>query len=59
MSNPSKSTSWLSHEALAHYEQRQEAQRLLQGMGQLELARTQELLNRYLPAPPAVIFDKG
>jgi ubiquinone/menaquinone biosynthesis C-methylase UbiE len=59
MSNPSKSTDWLSYEAVAHYEQCQEAQRLLQGSGQLELARTQELLSRYLPASPAVIFDVG
>jgi ubiquinone/menaquinone biosynthesis C-methylase UbiE len=59
MSNLSKSTDWLSHEAVVHYEQCQEAQRLLQGLGQLELARTQELLSRYLPASPAVIFDVG
>lgn len=34
-------------------------ERLLQGLGQLELTRTQELLSRYLPDPPAVIFDVG
>lgn len=59
MSNPLQSTNWLSDEAFAHYERGQEAQRLLKGLGQLELVRTQELLNRYLPAPPAVIFDVG
>ncbi len=57
MSNPFSES--LSHEALAHYEQGQEAQRLQQGLGQLELIRTQELLNRHLPPPPAVIFDVG
>lgn len=59
MSNLSRSTNQLSYEAVAHYEQGQEVHRLSQGVGQLELARTQELLSRYLPAPPAVIFDVG
>lgn len=45
--------------ALAHYEQGQEAQRLFKNTGQLELVRTQELLSRYLPPPPGVIFDVG
>jgi len=61
MLNLTKLTDWLSHEVVAHYEQGQEAQRLLQSqmLGPLELTRTQELLNRYLTAPPAVIFDVG
>ena len=36
-----------------------ERDRLLGGQGALELARTQVLLERYLPAPPAVIADVG
>lgn len=61
MSNPLKPAESLSDEALAYYEQGQEAQRLLQSqkLGPLEFIRTQELLTRYLPAPPAVIFDVG
>jgi ubiquinone/menaquinone biosynthesis C-methylase UbiE len=54
-----KAKSPLSPEALTHYESGHEAQRLFSGAGQLELARTQELLSRYLPATPAVIFDVG
>src|SRR4051794_25661353 len=42
-----------------YYNQGREANRLLQGSGQLEFARTQDLLTRYLPKPPAVIFDVG
>ncbi|MBD1865109.1 MULTISPECIES: class I SAM-dependent methyltransferase [Trichocoleus] len=61
MSNPLKPAESLSNEAFAYYEQGQEAQRLLQSqkLGPLELIRTQELLTRYLPDPPAVIFDVG
>lgn len=44
---------------ITHYETGSEAERLSQGVGQLELARTQELLARYLPPPPAVILDVG
>ena len=36
-----------------------EAPRLGQGVGQLECVRTQELLTRYLPSPPAVVLDVG
>src|SRR6185503_6418578 len=36
-----------------------ERDRLLGGQGALEFARTQVLLERYLPAPPAVIADVG
>lgn len=36
-----------------------EAGRLASGDGRLELARTQELLRRYLPPPPAVVADVG
>lgn len=44
---------------LTHYESSNEAQRLSSGAGQLELGRTQELIKRFLPPAPAVIFDVG
>ncbi|HYH11451.1 MAG TPA: class I SAM-dependent methyltransferase [Thermomicrobiales bacterium] len=44
---------------LDHYASGYERVRLLTGPSQLELARTQELLTRYLPPPPAVILDVG
>lgn len=46
-------------EALEHYNRGEEQQRLFTGTFKLELARTQEILQRYLPLPPAVIFDVG
>ncbi|MBF6327679.1 class I SAM-dependent methyltransferase [Nocardia transvalensis] len=42
----------------AHYRHDPERDRL-QTWGKLELLRTQELIGRYLPAPPAVIYDVG
>jgi ubiquinone/menaquinone biosynthesis C-methylase UbiE len=39
-----------------HYE---EHQRLSSGFGQLEKARVEQILNRFLPKPPAVILDVG
>lgn len=51
--------SLLSPEILAYYNQGREDERLLHGAGKLELARTQELLQRTLPAPPSVIYDIG
>lgn len=59
MSDQSKLQNLLSNEALSHYERGEEDRRLSQSVGQLELARTQELLTRFLPTPPAVIFDVG
>jgi SAM-dependent methyltransferase len=56
MSNPE---SPLLPEILAYYGQGGEDERLLRGVGRLELARTQELLTRYLPAPPGVVYDIG
>jgi len=43
----------------AFYEKYDEANRLATGVFQLEFARTQEILQRYLPAPPATILDIG
>jgi SAM-dependent methyltransferase len=47
-------------EARAHYEEdASERDRLTQGHGVLEFLRTQELLARHLPVPPARILDVG
>jgi SAM-dependent methyltransferase len=42
-----------------HYNRYNEAERLKNDIGPLELARTQELLTRYLPPAPAVVLDVG
>jgi len=42
-----------------HYESYREEDRITSGLGQLELLRTQEILRRHLPAPPARILDVG
>jgi ubiquinone/menaquinone biosynthesis C-methylase UbiE len=49
----------LSPEVRAYYECGEEDTRLTAGGGRLEWARTWELLERYLPAPPAVLLDVG
>jgi ubiquinone/menaquinone biosynthesis C-methylase UbiE/ribosomal protein S18 acetylase RimI-like enzyme len=42
-----------------YYDRGEEAGRLSRGAGRLEQARTRELLQRYLPPPPAIIYDVG
>ncbi|MHC5736676.1 class I SAM-dependent methyltransferase [Nostoc sp.] len=59
MSDLSKLNNLLADEALIHYASGREQDRLSKGAGLLELARSQELISRYLPPPPAVIFDVG
>ncbi|MBD2570123.1 class I SAM-dependent methyltransferase [Anabaena lutea] len=59
MSESSKIQNLLADEVLAHYELGLEAQRLSKRTNPIELARTQEIISRYLPPPPAVIFDVG
>jgi ubiquinone/menaquinone biosynthesis C-methylase UbiE len=52
----------VSHEAqdiAAYYAQGLERDRLTQGSGALEFARTCDVLARRLPAPPAVVADVG
>jgi SAM-dependent methyltransferase len=44
---------------LRHYDTIREDQRITVGLGQLELVRTQEILRRHLPPPPARILDVG
>ncbi|MBR8840936.1 MAG: methyltransferase domain-containing protein [Stigonema ocellatum SAG 48.90 = DSM 106950] len=59
MSDKSNLQNPLLDEVLAHYERGLEAERLSKRTNPIELVRTQELLSRYLPPPPAVIFDVG
>jgi len=49
----------LPDEIRSHYELVDEARRLERADSQIEKVRTQELLRRYLPPPPAVIIDVG
>jgi ubiquinone/menaquinone biosynthesis C-methylase UbiE len=44
---------------LRHYDTIREEQRITTGLGQLELVRTQEILRRHLPPPPARVLDVG
>jgi ubiquinone/menaquinone biosynthesis C-methylase UbiE len=46
-------------EVVAHYEASLEENRLAGGLGELELVRTEEILRRHLPAPPARVLDVG
>jgi ubiquinone/menaquinone biosynthesis C-methylase UbiE len=52
-------SSILPSEVMNYYEQVQEANRLSRIGSQVELIRTQELLNRFLPPAPATILDVG
>jgi ubiquinone/menaquinone biosynthesis C-methylase UbiE len=49
----------LPKEALEHYEAGVEHERLARGPGSVERERTQAIILRDLPAPPAVILDVG
>lgn len=49
----------LRSEISDHYAAGVEEPRLASGPGKLELVRTQELLHRHLPSPPAAIADLG
>jgi len=44
-------------DVLKHYKAGQEENRLTAGHGQLEWERTTQILNKYLPAPPAVVLQ--
>jgi 2-polyprenyl-3-methyl-5-hydroxy-6-metoxy-1,4-benzoquinol methylase len=48
-----------SESVIAHYEATREESRLATGLGRIELLRTQEILHRYLPPPPAQVLDVG
>ena len=50
----------LSDKILSYYRQTQESERLTHDVrGQIEFARTREIITRYVPPPPAVILDIG
>src|SRR6478672_11860169 len=49
----------LAGEIESYYAEGREADRLSHGYGRLEQERTQELAQRFLPAPPAVVLDVG
>jgi ubiquinone/menaquinone biosynthesis C-methylase UbiE len=59
MSNSFETPDLLPQEVLTHYASGYEFQRLQSSGGQIELLRTQELIMRYIPPAPAVIFDVG
>jgi ubiquinone/menaquinone biosynthesis C-methylase UbiE len=59
MNRNSKSQKHSRDKLKSYYEGFDEEHRLLQGIGQLEYARTQEIILRYLIPPPAVIYDVG
>ena len=59
MSEPLDAQRPIGDEILAYYGTGGEADRLSQRMGPLEFARSQELITRYLPPPPATIYDVG
>jgi ubiquinone/menaquinone biosynthesis C-methylase UbiE len=44
---------------VTHYESEREEDRLSGGLASLELVRTQEVLRRHLPPPPARVLDVG
>lgn len=48
-----------SSQIMEYYDQGREQNRLTVGSGQLELIRSQEIVLRYLPKPPAVVMDIG
>src|SRR5215204_2421405 len=56
---PTESGALLPPEIDSHYAAGLEGSRLARGSGRLELARTQEVLRRFLPPPPAVVADVG
>lgn len=48
-----------SDEVAAYYSSYDEQSRLSDGLGQVEFARTQSIIHRYLKSPPAVVLDVG
>ncbi len=50
---------FLPDAAAAHYASGYEAERLMSGGSRIELARTQEIVLRHAPPPPAMIYDIG
>lgn len=59
MSKSKKSNGFDIDSLFDFYDRMNEDNRLAIGSGPLELARTQEILVRYFPSPPAVVCDVG
>ena len=55
----SDSENRLPPEIIDYYASGRELDRLTRGIGPLEFARTKELIERFFPRPPAVVFDIG
>ena len=49
----------IPEEVIRHYELRDEGSRLERGLGVIERLRTQEVIDRHLPAKPARLLDVG
>jgi SAM-dependent methyltransferase len=49
----------IAQSVIAHYNRYDESERLKHDIGPLEMARTRELIARYLPPAPAVVLDVG
>lgn len=59
MDTAGRTSSPTPEEVVRHYESGYEARRHETGGGKLDAARTQELMRRFLPSPPAVVRDVG
>ena len=59
MSDSEKDHFSLPSEITHYYERGLEVQRFSGALGELELLRTKEIVNRYLPDPPVTILDVG
>jgi len=59
MPDSSKPIDPFPDEAMQHYANFSEAERLSTGANRIELARTQELIMRYAPPAPTVVYDIG
>ena len=53
------SNSTIPPEILAFYNRGNKQERLENGIGPIEFTRNQELIERYFPPAPAVVFDIG
>jgi hypothetical protein len=57
VANPRDAAGSIAPAIFGYYDAGLERDRLFEGRSQLERVRTQELLARHLPPPPAVILD--
>jgi ubiquinone/menaquinone biosynthesis C-methylase UbiE len=59
MKNAKKRKKTLPEDTEFYYEMGLEAGRLTGAQGELEFVRTQEIISRYIPDPPAIVLDVG